>query len=786
MKKKFKQIKLWIKAKTDAVTPGKTAVKGAALGILTVTAILWLLFASRLFRELDDVWVLAISLLLMLASTLAGFLAHDALKLLLKIPRIYKLALLISMPLLVIMGSHWSMPIVMIIISSLVGAGTAVLIRTGFKNLTIAKKLITMIGFVIGIAGLVALSYLFAVRGFQMEPVENAAQMADQLPSPIPTVSPVKAGDFNVLTLTYGSGKDLHRPEYGEKVDIITDSVNGVAFIDNWSGLSGWWRERYWGFDAHSLPINGRVWYPEGDGPFPLVLVVHGNHGMQDFSDPGYDYLGELLASRGIILASVDENFINGSWSDIFGSLKEENDARGWLMLEHLREWHDWNRTENHLFYRKIDTTRIGLIGHSRGGEAVAHAALFNTLPYYPDDASIKFDYGYQIQAVMAIAPVDGQYEPGDTRTALENVSYFVIQGSQDADLRSFMGSQQYERVAFTDSAYHFKSALYVYGANHGQFNTTWGDNDASFQWTGYLNLEQLMPEKEQQEIAKVFTSAFLDVTLRDKHEYLPLFLDTRTGRDWLPETVYLSQFEDATFEPLVTFQEDLDITTLSTPLGKISSKNLTVWREQEIKLKWQEKGSRAAFIGWHYPKRDSTESIPDSLVASYTITLPTLTLDTTAALTFALAESKESTDPKSGGKWVNENAIDVEHVYLEEREEDKADSEKSAEKEIKETKPPIDFTIELTDTTGQTISFPLSMFSPLQREIEVTIRKTQFITGETESEKVFQTFYFPLKSLTERNSAFDLSKVKRLRFIFDKSDRGVIVLDNLGIMASL
>ena len=51
---------------------------------------------------------------------------------------------------------------------------------------------------------------------------------------------------------------------------------------------------------------------PRGDGPFPLALIVHGNHSMEDYSDPGYAYLGELLASRGIIMASVDENFING------------------------------------------------------------------------------------------------------------------------------------------------------------------------------------------------------------------------------------------------------------------------------------------------------------------------------------------------------------------------------------------------------------------------------------------------------------------------------------------
>ena len=52
-------------------------------------------------------------------------------------------------------------------------------------------------------------------------------------------------------------------------------------------------RNSYWGFTPKEMPLNARVWYPDGPGPFPLVLVVHGNHNMRDFSDPGYDYLGD-------------------------------------------------------------------------------------------------------------------------------------------------------------------------------------------------------------------------------------------------------------------------------------------------------------------------------------------------------------------------------------------------------------------------------------------------------------------------------------------------------------
>ncbi len=128
-----------------------------------------------------------------------------------------------------------------------------------------------------------------------------------QLNAPSPSLN----GNYKVQTLTYGSGTDKHRPEYGEEATIITNTIDGIPFLDNWEGMSGWYRERFWGFDARELPVNGRVWYPEGEGPFPLALIVHGNHSMHDFSDEGYAYLGELMASRGFIFASVDQNFIN-------------------------------------------------------------------------------------------------------------------------------------------------------------------------------------------------------------------------------------------------------------------------------------------------------------------------------------------------------------------------------------------------------------------------------------------------------------------------------------------
>ena len=787
----FQRIRQWLTDLIKKITPGPQAVRGASLGLLVVTALFWILFAFGTFRNLSDGWVLLFLLLFAAAAILFGFLTRWGLGLLAKVPHFLKLALLISVPLLFIMSFDWIVVLIVAVLSLLCGAAVMVLRKTGFRNLPAPKKIVAILGILIGFGGFLAVGYFYLQDGFEVGKITDAALASEAKIEHIQAPSPAVKGAYTVKTLTYGSGEDRHRPEFGKEVDLKTDSVNGLAFIDNWEGFGGWWREHYWGFDSKALPLNARVWYPEGDGPFPLALIVHGNHGMQDYSDPGYAYLGELLASRGIILASVDENFINGSWSDIFGGLEEENDARGWLLLEHLRVWHQWNRTEGHIFQGKIDTANLALIGHSRGGEAVAHAAMFNNLPFYPDDASVRFDYHYNIQSVIAIAPVDGQYEPGESRAKFGDVSYLVLHGAQDADVSSYMGSQQYERIRFTDSLYHFKAGVYVYGANHGQFNTSWGNNDTGNPFTGLLNLKQLLPPEEQEKIAQVYISSFLDITLKNKKEYLPLFIDARKGKDWLPRTIYLSQFEDSSFKPIANFDEDFDLASTSQEGGEINTRNLSVWREQEIRLKWEKKGSRALVAGWNYDledKTDSVASIPDSLIASYAIRLPPVPVDSTAALVFSMAESRESANPKSGGKWAENEDENTEEANdqknSEEQEDDDDDDGDEAEEE--EVKKPIDFTIQLLDSTGTKASFPLSSFAPLQREIDVVLKKTDFIKDDKQSEKVFQTFYYPAEAIQKVHPDFEISGLREVKFIFDRSESGVIVIDNIGFMKGL
>ncbi|HBL31775.1 MAG TPA: hypothetical protein DD490_33550 [Acidobacteria bacterium] len=350
--------------------------------------------------------------------------------------------------------------------------------------------------------------------------------------APLALADPGQPGPHKVLSLTYGSGTDRQRREFADGAALKTESVDATPFV---KGNEGWKvavRDWFWGFDFTKFPRNGRVWYPDGPGPFPLVLVVHGNHGMTEFSDTGYAWLGELLASRGFIAVSVDENFFNGFWS---GGLTKENDGRGWLLLKHLELWRAWNRTPGNPFHRKVDLDRIALIGHSRGGEAVGIAAAFNRLPFYPDDATVPLGFGFHIRSVVAIAPVDGQYKPANKPTPVSGVSYLVLQGGHDGDVSIFDGERLYQRLQLREGG-HFKAALYSYRSNHGQFNTVWGDGDAGWPRSWLLNRAALLEPEEQRRLGRVAISAFLEATLHDQQGYVRLFRDLRSAPACLPQ----------------------------------------------------------------------------------------------------------------------------------------------------------------------------------------------------------------------------------------------------------
>jgi dienelactone hydrolase len=610
--------------------------------------------------------------------------------------------------------------------------------------------------------------------------------------------NPLERGDLAVRSLFYGSGTDKNRPEYRDSVAFTTETVDASKLVS--LGSSAESRNKYWGFTPDSFPLNARVWYPEGPGPFPLVLVAHGNHNMKDFSDPGYEYLGRHLASRGFILASLDMNFINGG-------IRGENDARGWLFLKHMEAWKEFNEDPENPLHGLVDMEHIGIMGHSRGGEAVGHAAAFNRLSHYPDDATLEWEFDFPIQAVLAIAPVDGQYRPASRLVPLTDINYLVFHGTHDGDVSSFMGLRTWDRISYTGEGHHFKAAVYVHRANHGQWNTVWGPHDRGPRSGRSLDLRGLLDGEDQRQFALVYATAFLEATLKGREEYLPLFRDHRVAGGWLPKTMYITQFQESSFRPLVTYEEDIDVTTGTAPGVELRGDSLSTWKEDVLPLRYRTQPSststqenQAVWLGWNnrIGGKDTTRTgpparyavvIPDTLPEAWGLG-PGWTLD--LMLTALDRTPGPRKDPAAGEK---KEGGDQEAATREEH--DRGDAGKGKgffsrffsflipEKKAEEDsgpEPPLRLSVEVMDSDGHTGKVLLNRYGPVRRPIEIRIQRRDDQTYAGNSEMVLQSYSIPLGDfLGSGGGAVDLSRLKEVRLLFDESLAGTIVLDQVG-----
>ena len=765
------RIKNRIRAIILILTPGQASLKAAGTGVFIAALLFFVLsMADTFLKGVSFGYYLVSVLCYLLIAVAAAWLVGQLVRLVAKTPRNFRTAVaLVVLSLLFFFrlnGEYgWILISILIIFPALTFG--ALYAWKAHRGAAWPKKqrIITLVSLAIGVLGIAISLYIFLYPGTRVKPIKDYKTLT-HLPEPIQAADPSKPGSYAVSFLTYGSGKDKRRKIYGKDVKIKTPSVDASFLLKSWDGLSGKLRTWYFGFDQTELPLNAMVWYPKDlKAPAPLVLVVHGNHLAQDWSEGGYDYLGKLLASRGYIVASVDENFLNSSFTDLpGGGLKEENGVRGWMMLKHLELWRKWNQDPKNPFFHLVDMDHIALMGHSRGGEAMSHAALFNTLPSFPDNANEVFDFNFNIRAYVAIAPVDGQYKPAAILAPLKDINYFVIQGTHDMDMQSYGGLSPFKRIEYSPGYNGIKAGLYVHHANHGQFNTSWGKYDGSSPYINRFNMTNLMPAKDQEQIAKVYISAFLDLNLKGDSVYKPLFMDYRYGRQWLPKQIYFNQFESSRTTYIARYEEDLNLQTATRPGVSISSAHLSVWREAQHKLMWGDHISRAAYIGWN------REEV-DSLVGKYTFTLPDsagLKLDG-RSLVFSLAESDESS------------------LHVEKGKKSKAEKkkEKKAAKEDKKDneKKPVDFTLELTDQQGSHIRFLLSECMPLQPQIKKNLAKYAFLTSNDDAESIPDFFYFNLDALQKKNPAFVMNKLRSIQLIFDQSKAGVIILDDVGFI---
>lgn len=522
----------------------------------------------------------------------------------------------------------------------------------------------------------------------------------------------------SVATLIYGTSDDSQ---------IITKTTNLTNFTSYQGKLTEKLRSYIWGHGINEVPLSGKIWYPVEGENYPVLFIIHGNHTMVTPSYLGYDYLGEFLAAQGYVVVSVDQSFCNGY---IDRGLIEENDARAILLLDNIKEILEQNRNESSVLYKKIDEDKIAIAGHSRGGEAVSVAALFNQYDVYPDDGRVKFNYQFNIKTVIAIAPTCDQYEPGDREVELKDINYFLIHGSNDMDVTEFMGIKQYENVKFSKNSGYQKAYLYIAGANHGQFNTEWGRYDTGFPGALFLNTASLIDSEEQQEILMKYVKVCLDVTLKENTQD-EMFLKDCSNYD-MPETIYVQGYENSSFDVICDYEEDSMIHKGSREGSLLTGKNM-VWMEKYTSFTdvsdsaYGDRGNYAVRLNWNQTSN-----------SSYTIDL------------------SQATPFDQKYRYLQFDVLDLDDEIKQE--------------ELKA----LDFKIVVNYSDGSESSYLLSDYQTIYPPIQVQLSKLDALLGHTVYKHHFQTVWLPLEE--------QKLQIESIVFQMDQSDHGLILLDNIGL----
>ena len=296
------------------------------------------------------------------------------------------------------------------------------------------------------------------------------------------------------------------------------------------------------------MELRASIHYPTNlpGGPYPVILFLHGRHATcfkgntQLLQWPctdvgsapipsfqGYDYVGQVLASHGYVVVSVSANGINAV-DNSDGNLGMT--ARAELLQKHLDILKTFTTTGGApfgtKFVGKFDLTRVGTMGHSRGGEGVV-------LHYFLNNEILGAPYG--IKAVFPLAPVDF------FRFTLNNAALNVMLPYCDGDVADLQGVHFHDdsryNVAGDTGPKHYELVM---GANHNFFNTIWSPGVSPFpgavdDWLTFVpgghsdshcgssKSNQRLTEAQQRGVGLAYMAAFFRAYVGGETQFLPL-----------------------------------------------------------------------------------------------------------------------------------------------------------------------------------------------------------------------------------------------------------------------
>jgi hypothetical protein len=328
--------------------------------------------------------------------------------------------------------------------------------------------------------------------------------------------------------------------------------------------------------------MQGKIYLPKTGGARPTVILLHGRHtscstgtanplrwpcnpgqiNVPSFA--GYDGTARALASHGYSVVSIAANAINSNDNEL--ALDRGAQARGQLLLDTLSMLDMASKGEAVSYYDaqtkkdvtlaqaladqsplpgltlttqpmspadlvgRFDLTKVGMMGHSRGGEGVTSAATLNQALAKP----------WGITTILPLAPVDFG------RMTVPNVAMNVVLPYCDGDVSNQQGQHMLDdsRYAYDDDS--LRSGVWAMGANHNFFNTVWTPGtypySTSDDWSG-TNITSAkatdsicgtspdvaatsirMTAQEQYDMGTAYMTGWFRLTLGGEKQFLPMF----------------------------------------------------------------------------------------------------------------------------------------------------------------------------------------------------------------------------------------------------------------------
>jgi len=235
--------------------------------------------------------------------------------------------------------------------------------------------------------------------------------------------------------------------------------------------------------------VEGVIAVPAGDGPFPLVLILHDAHGgcpadpsvtdvvlerwpcrpeEEQRNDIGLAYLARALAARDYVAVAPN---LNAVYAD-HGTVGPETRRYPAVLSAHLGVLIEANRKESSAFgvslVGKLDLARIGMVAHGHG----ALLAMQSARARQGRTRSGANAANGSLSAVLLVAPLYSLEGDAD-------VPLGIVLPSCSSVTPDLSGQGYYEDARLARKRSHFAASVYLVGANHNAFNEAARADDA-------------------------------------------------------------------------------------------------------------------------------------------------------------------------------------------------------------------------------------------------------------------------------------------------------------------